>query len=151
MGFNILHSTPRRKILQPDSKLQAHSQSKPNLKPLSPSPNSFLICIKTPVSQQITDKTKGAHRGTRRRRRRRRRTRSAIMEAILKVPYDATVKVALTSLERNLLPDAVVRRLTRLLLASRLRSGYKPSSELQLADLLRFALCTMFFLFLISP
>ncbi|EXB48301.1 (S)-coclaurine N-methyltransferase [Morus notabilis] len=62
------------------------------------------------------------------------------MEGILKVPYDATVRVALTSLERNLLPDAVMRRLTRLLLASRLRSGYKPSSELQLADLLRFAL-----------
>ncbi|MBA0622354.1 hypothetical protein Godav_007907 [Gossypium davidsonii] len=45
----------------------------------------------------------------------------------------------LTSLERNLLPDAIIRRLTRLLLASRLRSGYKPSTELQLSDLLQFA------------
>ncbi|KAK2980114.1 hypothetical protein RJ640_019537 [Escallonia rubra] len=58
--------------------------------------------------------------------------------AIVQVPYDATVKLMLASLERNLLPDAVVRRLTRLLLASRLRSGYKPSAELQLSDLLRF-------------
>lgn len=56
----------------------------------------------------------------------------------MKVPYDATVRVMLGSLERNLLPDAVVRRLTRLLLASRLRSGYRPSSELQLLDLLQF-------------
>ncbi|KAJ4844329.1 hypothetical protein Tsubulata_050485 [Turnera subulata] len=44
----------------------------------------------------------------------------------------------LASLQRDLLPDVVVRRLTRLLLASRLRSGYKPSSELQLLDLLQF-------------
>lgn len=56
----------------------------------------------------------------------------------MKVPYDATVKVTLASLERNLLPDAVLRRLTRLLLALRLRSGYKPSSDLQLSDLLLF-------------
>ena len=59
----------------------------------------------------------------------------------MKVPYDATVRVALGSLERNLLPDAVIRRLTRLLLAARLRSGYKPSSDLQLSDLLRFVHC----------
>ncbi|PON95978.1 S-adenosyl-L-methionine-dependent methyltransferase [Trema orientale] len=60
------------------------------------------------------------------------------MDGILQVPYDATVKLALASLERNLLPDAVIRRLTRLLLASRLRSGYKSSVHLQLSDLLRF-------------
>ncbi|GLT75955.1 hypothetical protein SLA2020_476440 [Shorea laevis] len=60
------------------------------------------------------------------------------MESVLQMPYDATVKFMLASLERNLLPDAVVRRLTRLLLASRLRSGYKTSAELQLDDLLRF-------------
>ncbi|KAH7523850.1 (S)-coclaurine N-methyltransferase [Ziziphus jujuba] len=60
------------------------------------------------------------------------------MEAILQVPYGATVKLALSSLERNLLPDAVIRRLTRLLLAARLRSGYKPSSDLQFSQLLRF-------------
>ncbi|KAE8676010.1 S-adenosyl-L-methionine-dependent methyltransferases superfamily protein isoform 2 [Hibiscus syriacus] len=45
----------------------------------------------------------------------------------------------LSSLERNLFPDAVIRRLTRFLLASRLRSGYRPSNELQLSDLLHFA------------
>ncbi|CAK7352868.1 unnamed protein product [Dovyalis caffra] len=56
----------------------------------------------------------------------------------MQVPYEATVKMMLASLERNLLPDAVVRRLTRMLLAGRLRSCYKPSSELQLADLLHF-------------
>ncbi|XP_062097231.1 (S)-coclaurine N-methyltransferase isoform X2 [Humulus lupulus] len=60
------------------------------------------------------------------------------MAALVQLPYDATVKLALASLERNLLPDAVVRRLTRLLLAARLRSGYKPSAHLQLSDLLRF-------------
>ena len=59
----------------------------------------------------------------------------------MQLPYDATVRFMLGSLERNLMPDAVLRRLTRLLLASRLRSGYKPSSELQLSDLLRFADC----------
>lgn len=58
---------------------------------------------------------------------------------MVQAPYDATVKLMLASLERNLLPDAVIRRLTRLLLASRLRSGYKSSSQLQLSDLLHFA------------
>lgn len=61
------------------------------------------------------------------------------MEGMMQVPYDATVRLMLASLERNLLPDALVRRLTRLLLASRLRSGYKPSAELQLSSLLHFA------------
>ncbi|KAG9133476.1 hypothetical protein Leryth_013286 [Lithospermum erythrorhizon] len=60
------------------------------------------------------------------------------METIVQVPYGATVKLILGSLERNLLPDVVIRRLTRLLLASRLRSGYKSSSEKQLSDLLQF-------------
>ncbi|KAJ6957578.1 (S)-coclaurine N-methyltransferase-like [Populus alba x Populus x berolinensis] len=60
------------------------------------------------------------------------------MESLMQVPYEATVKVMLASLERNLLPDAVIRRLTRMLLAGRLRSCYKTSSELQLADLLQF-------------
>ncbi|XP_015085437.1 (S)-coclaurine N-methyltransferase-like isoform X1 [Solanum pennellii] len=60
------------------------------------------------------------------------------MDAIVQLPYDATVRLMLGSLERNLLPDTVIRRLTRLLLAARLRSGYKPSSELQLSDLLQF-------------
>ncbi|KAK6927251.1 hypothetical protein RJ641_005842 [Dillenia turbinata] len=61
------------------------------------------------------------------------------MEALKHVMYEATVKVMLASLERNLLPDAVIRRLTRLLLAARLRDGYRPSSNLQLSDLLHFA------------
>ncbi|PSS19342.1 (S)-coclaurine N-methyltransferase [Actinidia chinensis var. chinensis] len=61
------------------------------------------------------------------------------MDAFVQVPYDATVRLMVSSLERNLLPDAVIRRLTRLLLSSRLRSGYKPSSDLQLSDLLHFA------------
>ncbi|KAJ9168194.1 hypothetical protein P3X46_019750 [Hevea brasiliensis] len=58
------------------------------------------------------------------------------MKGLIQLPYDASVRVLLASLERNLLPDTVIRSLTRLLLASRLRSGYKPSSELQLSDLL---------------
>ncbi|XP_042454417.1 (S)-coclaurine N-methyltransferase-like isoform X1 [Zingiber officinale] len=54
------------------------------------------------------------------------------------MPYEAAVRAGLAALERNLLPDALVRRLTRLLLAGRLRLGYQPSAELQLAELLRF-------------
>ncbi|KAL9259331.1 (S)-coclaurine N-methyltransferase-like protein [Drosera capensis] len=61
------------------------------------------------------------------------------MDSLIQVPYDATVKMMLASLERNLLPDAVIRRLTRLLLAGRLRSGYASSAELQLAGLVDFA------------
>ncbi|KAK0571147.1 hypothetical protein LWI29_012393 [Acer saccharum] len=60
------------------------------------------------------------------------------MEGIMHAPYDATVRLMLSSLERNLLPDAVIRRLTRFLLSARLRSCYKPSSQLQLSDLLHF-------------
>ncbi|XAR69945.1 hypothetical protein NMG60_11001729 [Bertholletia excelsa] len=60
------------------------------------------------------------------------------MDTVLQVPYDATVRLMLASLERNLLPDALIRRLTRILLANRLRSSYKSSSELQLSDLLHF-------------
>ncbi|CAI0542834.1 unnamed protein product [Linum tenue] len=60
------------------------------------------------------------------------------MEGLIQMPYDATVKLMLSSLERNLLPDAVVRRLTRLLLGVRLRWGYKASAELQLSQLLQF-------------
>ncbi|KAL0891441.1 hypothetical protein Bca101_015424 [Brassica carinata] len=60
------------------------------------------------------------------------------MEKIVEVAYGASVKVVLTLLEKNLLPDVVIRLLTRLLLAGRLRSGYKPTAELQLSDLLRF-------------
>ncbi|MCL7036210.1 hypothetical protein MKW94_030593 [Papaver nudicaule] len=61
------------------------------------------------------------------------------METLIQVPYNATVRVMLSSLERNLLPDVVIRKLTKLLLASRLRLGYKPSSEIQLSDLIQFA------------
>jgi len=60
------------------------------------------------------------------------------MEGLMQVPYDATVRLMLSSLERNLLPDAVIRRLTRLLLSARLRSGYQSSSDLQLSHLLSF-------------
>ncbi|CAK9317336.1 unnamed protein product [Citrullus colocynthis] len=62
------------------------------------------------------------------------------MTEILQMPYDVAVRIALASLERNLLPDAVIRRFIRLLIANRLRSGYKPSSQLQLSDLLHFVL-----------
>ncbi|KAM3757893.1 hypothetical protein ACB098_01G001800 [Castanea mollissima] len=62
------------------------------------------------------------------------------MNKIMQVPYETTVRLMLGSLERNLLPDAVIRKLTRLLLATRLRSGYKPSAQLQLSHLLQFVL-----------
>ncbi|XP_017420895.1 (S)-coclaurine N-methyltransferase isoform X1 [Vigna angularis] len=61
------------------------------------------------------------------------------MEGMMQLAYDATVKLMLSALERNLLPDAVTRRLTRLLLATRLRSSSTTSSELQLFNLLHFA------------
>ncbi|XP_058105254.1 (S)-coclaurine N-methyltransferase-like isoform X2 [Magnolia sinica] len=61
------------------------------------------------------------------------------MDALIQVPYNATVRLMLASLERNLLPDLVVRKLTKLLLASRLRSEYQHSSHLQLSRLLHFA------------
>ncbi|KAL4301524.1 (S)-coclaurine N-methyltransferase isoform X1 [Arachis ipaensis] len=60
-------------------------------------------------------------------------------KGLLKLPYDTTVKFMLASLERNLLPDALIRTLTRVLLSTRLRSSYRPSSHLQLSDLLHFA------------
>ncbi|KVI01517.1 Mycolic acid cyclopropane synthase [Cynara cardunculus var. scolymus] len=60
------------------------------------------------------------------------------MSNLVQVPYDATVKLMLVSLQRNLLPDAVIRRLTRLLLAGRLRSCFKPTAQQQLQDLLGF-------------
>ncbi|XP_074577572.1 (S)-coclaurine N-methyltransferase-like [Curcuma longa] len=63
------------------------------------------------------------------------------MEAIVRMLYEAAVRAALVALERNLLPDALVRRLTRLLLARRLRLrlGYQPTAELQLEELVRFS------------
>ncbi|CAL9227809.1 unnamed protein product, partial [Arabidopsis halleri] len=66
------------------------------------------------------------------------REREREMEKIIDVAYGASVKAGLTLLEKNLLPDLVIRRLTRLLLAGRLRSGYKPTAEMQLSDLLGF-------------
>lgn len=55
--------------------------------------------------------------------------------------YEAAARSALAALERNLIPDAVTRRLTRLLLAQRLRQGYLPSAPLQLQQLLQFVHC----------
>ncbi|KAK7352563.1 hypothetical protein VNO80_17987 [Phaseolus coccineus] len=61
------------------------------------------------------------------------------MEGMMQLAYDATVKLMLSALERNLLPDAVTRRLTRILLATRLRSSSNTSSDLQLSHLQHFA------------
>lgn len=61
------------------------------------------------------------------------------LKKMMEVPYTATVRMMLASLERNLLPDPVIRRLTRLLLFTRLRLGYAPSAHIQLAQLLHFA------------
>ncbi|XP_015884429.3 (S)-coclaurine N-methyltransferase-like isoform X1 [Ziziphus jujuba] len=57
---------------------------------------------------------------------------------ILQGPYDSTMRLVLTSLQRNIVPDVIIRRLIRMLLASRLRHGYKPSCQLQLSQLLQF-------------
>ncbi|CAN1217305.1 (S)-coclaurine N-methyltransferase [Linum perenne] len=60
------------------------------------------------------------------------------MEGLIQIPYNASVKLMLGSMERNILPDIVVRSLTRLLLGVRLRWGYKSCAELQLSQLLNF-------------
>ncbi|CAN0879634.1 (S)-coclaurine N-methyltransferase [Linum grandiflorum] len=60
------------------------------------------------------------------------------MEGLIQIPYNASVKFILGSMERNLLPDVVIRQLTRLMLGVRLRWGYKTSAELQLSLLLAF-------------
>ncbi|KAH7523849.1 hypothetical protein FEM48_Zijuj06G0055700 [Ziziphus jujuba var. spinosa] len=51
---------------------------------------------------------------------------------------DATMRLMLTWLQRNLLPDAVIRRLIRMFIASRLRYSYQPLCQLQLSQLLHF-------------
>ncbi|XP_025882010.1 (S)-coclaurine N-methyltransferase isoform X2 [Oryza sativa Japonica Group] len=65
------------------------------------------------------------------------------MAMAARAAYLAATRAALAALERNALPDAVTRRLTRLLLAQRLRLGYLPSSSssapLHLHHLLLFA------------
>eukprot|EP01018_Ginkgo_biloba_P004175 Gb_29392 [translate_table: standard] len=61
------------------------------------------------------------------------------MEGIMQVSYDMAIRGTMRSLEANLLPDFVIRKLTRMLLASRLRLGYKPNAESQLSDLIAFA------------
>ncbi|PWA54521.1 S-adenosyl-L-methionine-dependent methyltransferases superfamily protein [Artemisia annua] len=60
------------------------------------------------------------------------------MSNLLQVPYDAMVRLLMASLEHNPLPDAVTRRLTRMLLAGRLRSCFKPTSQQLLEDLMAF-------------
>ncbi|XP_048328828.1 (S)-coclaurine N-methyltransferase-like [Ziziphus jujuba] len=60
------------------------------------------------------------------------------MYGILQAPFDAIMRLMISSLHRNILPDGVLRRLIRLFLASRLRYGYRPSAQLQLSQLLQF-------------
>ncbi|KAK9683898.1 hypothetical protein RND81_10G173300 [Saponaria officinalis] len=60
------------------------------------------------------------------------------MEGLMQVTYDAAVKLMLSTLERNALPDALTRRLTRLLLSARRCACYRPSPDAQLSDLLHF-------------
>ncbi|KAL0399818.1 UNVERIFIED_CONTAM: hypothetical protein Sradi_2325100 [Sesamum radiatum] len=60
------------------------------------------------------------------------------MDSIVQVLYDAAARLMLALLDRNLLPDAVVRCITQLLLASRLRSAYRSLADIRLSDLLHF-------------
>ncbi|KAH7523847.1 (S)-coclaurine N-methyltransferase [Ziziphus jujuba] len=60
------------------------------------------------------------------------------MNGIFEAPRDATMRMMLNLLNRNLLPDALIRRLIRRFLAGRLRHGYELSSQLQLSQLLQF-------------
>ncbi|KAL0306872.1 UNVERIFIED_CONTAM: hypothetical protein Sradi_6104500 [Sesamum radiatum] len=61
-----------------------------------------------------------------------------IVDSIVQVVYNVTARYMLALLDRNLLPDAVVRCITRLLLASRLRSAYRSLADTRLSDLLHF-------------
>ncbi|KAM7257748.1 hypothetical protein ACFE04_013489 [Oxalis oulophora] len=50
-------------------------------------------------------------------------------------------RLMLGLLERKILPDLITRKLIQLFLASRLRSSYKLTADLQLMDLLLFLCC----------
>lgn len=56
----------------------------------------------------------------------------------MNVAYNVSVRVFMRWLEANLVPDYIVRKLTRAFLARRLRLGYKLNASLQLADLMAF-------------
>nr|ABK26912.1 unknown [Picea sitchensis] len=57
---------------------------------------------------------------------------------IMNTAYNVSVRVFLRWLEANLVPDYIIRKLTRTLLAKRLRLGYNLSACLQLADFMAF-------------
>ncbi|KAK4398055.1 (S)-coclaurine N-methyltransferase [Sesamum angolense] len=61
-----------------------------------------------------------------------------IVDSIVQVVYNVTARYMLALLDRNLLPDAFVRCITRLLLARRLRSAYRSLADTRLSDLLHF-------------
>lgn len=61
------------------------------------------------------------------------------MKVILEVPCEATVRVLIASLERNLLPDVVIRTLIRLFIETRLRHTSKLS--VQISHLLQCVRC----------
>eukprot|EP00897_Mesotaenium_endlicherianum_P005647 jgi/Mesen1/510/ME000104S10602 len=63
------------------------------------------------------------------------------MASILQYPYDATLKSGIWALERNLLPDLLIRRACRALINMRLKSSTKDTVEEQLQDLLDFVRC----------
>lgn len=65
----------------------------------------------------------------------------------MQAPYNATVKLMMASLERNLLPDVVIRKLTCFLLAARLRSCLKSTSQQQLQHLMDFVHCMILIAF----
>ena len=55
--------------------------------------------------------------------------------------YDSVVRLGFRAHEANLLPDFLIRRGARALLAMRLKSSYRSSAEDQLMDLMTFAKC----------
>ncbi|XP_057821961.1 (S)-coclaurine N-methyltransferase isoform X1 [Cryptomeria japonica] len=61
-----------------------------------------------------------------------------VQRGIMQHPYDVLVKGVMRVLEANLLPDFLLRRITRTLLARSLHLGYKPNTQLQLQDLMAF-------------
>ena len=55
---------------------------------------------------------------------------------------EATMGLLLISPQLNLVPDALIRRVIRMFIASHLRHCYTPSPDLQLSQLLHFVHCT---------
>jgi hypothetical protein len=72
------------------------------------------------------------------------------MDFLMSSSYDAVLRLGIQALEANVLPDFVLRRATRALLKSRLKTLYKSTGEEQLQALMSFVQCAFSFLLCLS-